>query len=114
MEGKSSLVVDDNSCVWSARVSAWEFRPRSPNPVTSAPGTSPGETPAAVGVYHGPPRVLEISCGDGSWCFQVKAKYPDWIIEGVDDTDHWSCVKKDMVLRQECIYITSREILTEA
>ena len=34
--------------------------------------------------------VLEIGCGDGEWCFRVKADHPDWIVEGLDDTDHWS------------------------
>lgn len=101
MEGKSSLVVDDGSCVWGVQVSAWEFRPRSPKSVISAPGTSPDEAPAAVAVFNSPPRILEIGCGGGSWCFQVKAKYPDWIIEGVDDTDNWSCLKQGMVLRYE-------------
>ena len=104
MEGKSSLIVDDGSCILNVRISAWEFKPRSPKPVQSVTLTSPSgsctesETPA-VAVYNGPPRVLEIGCGDGSWCFQVKEKYPDWIIEGVDDTDHWSCAHKEVVLK---------------
>lgn len=39
-------------------------------------------------VYNGPPRVLEIGCGDGTWCFKVKEEQPNWIVEGIDDTDH--------------------------
>lgn len=97
MDGNSSIVVDDSSIGKNGKLSSWEFQPRSPKSVASASGTTPEETPASVAVYNGPPRVLEIGCGDGSWCLEVKAKYPDWIVEGVDDTDHWTCANKDMV-----------------
>jgi len=44
---------------------------------------------------QGPPRVLEIGCGSGSWCFNFKKERPDWILEGIDDTNHWLCVHTD-------------------
>ena len=106
MEGKSSVVVDAGHLILSNRLSAWEFRPSSsPKSTKSGSGTSPDETPS-VAVYSGPPRILEIGCGDGIWCFEVKKKYPDRIIEGVDDTDHWSCVHKDIKLRYALMEIS--------
>jgi hypothetical protein len=99
MKGKNSVVVDSGHLILSDRLSAWEFRPTSsPKSAKSASATTPEETPT-VAVYNGPPRVLEIGCGDGIWCFQVKKQYPDRIIEGVDDTDHWSCVHTDVQMR---------------
>jgi len=44
-------------------------------------------------VYRGQPKVLDIGCGDGAWCFKVKEAHPDWIVEGLDDTDYWSKTK---------------------
>lgn len=35
-------------------------------------------------------EVLDIGCADGKWCNRIKKEYPDWIVEGVDDTDLWS------------------------
>ncbi|KAG0648420.1 hypothetical protein D0Z07_5263 [Hyphodiscus hymeniophilus] len=96
MEGKSTLMFDDSSCILGFPISAWELKLRSPE--STSPTISRGGTPA-VAVYNGPPRVLEIGCGDGSWCFQVKQKYSEWIVEGIDDTDHWSCEHKDINLR---------------
>lgn len=106
MDGKSSLVVDDGSLIWSDRLMSWEFRPRSPKPM--------GETPeeCGVAVYSGPPRVLEIGCSDGSWCFKIKKEQPDWIVEGIDDTDHWTCVHKGTPLRRVVLWsINSSGIL---
>ena len=53
---------------------------------------SPESTPTSSGplAYDGPPRVLEIDYGDGSWCFRLKKEQPGWIVEGIDDTDHLS------------------------
>ena len=99
MDGKNSVVDDGGHLIKGDRLSAWEFKPSaSPNSARSVGGTSPDETPT-VPVYCGPPRILEIGCGDGIWCFQVKKMYPDRIIEGIDDTDHWSCVHTDMVMK---------------
>lgn len=30
------------------------------------------------------PRVLEVLCGDGTWCTQLLLQHPDWIVEGID------------------------------
>ena len=95
MDGKSSVVVEDGSLIWSDRLSSWEFRPRSPKAVNDI---TPEER-RTIQIYHGPPRVLEIGCSDGSWCFKIKKEQPDWIIEGVDDTDHWACVHKDVLMK---------------
>jgi tRNA G46 methylase TrmB len=97
MDGKNSVVVDNGHLIWGDRLSAWEFKPASSS-TKSTCGATPDETPS-IAVYNGPPRILEIGCGDGIWCFQVKQMYPDRIIEGIDDTDHWSCVHQELNLR---------------
>ena len=66
-------------------LSSWEY---SPFPLSPLPTTPEGLQMTLV--YDGPPRVLELGCGDGSWCFASKERHPDWIIEGVDDADHWT------------------------
>jgi hypothetical protein len=77
MEGKSFLIVDDGSCILNARISAWEFKPRSPKSVKSVTIISPsgscaeGETPA-IEVYNGPPRVLEIVAVMAAGAFKSK------------------------------------------
>lgn len=98
-DGKDSVLVD--SFVSKDRLTSWDFKSRnikSPNEV------SPGEKPSnhaenAVPVYSGPPRVLEIGCSDGAWCFNFKLEMKDWIVEGVDDTDHWSCIEQDLEVK---------------
>ncbi|KAH7321941.1 hypothetical protein BKA65DRAFT_568848 [Rhexocercosporidium sp. MPI-PUGE-AT-0058] len=95
-DGKATVLVDDG--IWTGRLSSWDFRgPRSPKSVKEKDDI-PMET-HLVAVYHGPPRVLELGCSDGSWCFNFKREQPDWIVEGVDDTNHWSCIPRDLVLR---------------
>jgi hypothetical protein len=47
--------------------------------------------------------IVQVGCSDGSWCFQLKNAHPDWIIEGIDDTDHWTCMNKDTDLRHGCM-----------
>lgn len=88
---ESELAMDDGSVTYKERLSLWALRklsaPLSPRLETSPP------------VYTGPPRVLEIGCGDGDWCFKVKNQEPDWIVEGIDDTNHWLCVHKDVALK---------------
>jgi len=76
----------------------WHFRPTTPKEKLES-GETPQEEKHNVAVYSGPPRVLEIGCSDGKWCFKVKQEQPDWIIEGIDDSDHWSCVQKDIEIR---------------
>ncbi|KAI9049289.1 hypothetical protein LZ554_007135 [Drepanopeziza brunnea f. sp. 'monogermtubi'] len=90
-DGKASVLVDDG--IWKDRLSSWDFKhaPRSPK----AQEDIPSET-HSVAVYHGPPRVLEIGCGDGMWCFGFKKEQPDWFVEGVDDTNHWSCIDREI------------------
>ncbi|KAL5319974.1 hypothetical protein ACEPPN_013033 [Leptodophora sp. 'Broadleaf-Isolate-01'] len=95
-DGKATVLVDDG--IWTGRLSSWDFRgPRSPKSLKEKDET-PLET-HLVAVYHGPPRVLELGCSDGSWCFNFKNEQPDWIVEGIDDTNHWSCIPRDFVLR---------------
>ncbi|KAK0099613.1 hypothetical protein ONS96_008113 [Cadophora gregata f. sp. sojae] len=95
-DGKASVLVDDG--IWRDRLSSWDFRgPRSPK-VLKDNEESPTET-HSVAVYHGPPRVLEIGCSDGGWCFIFKKEQPDWIVEGIDDTNHWSCIPRDVDIK---------------
>ncbi|TAQ88271.1 hypothetical protein B7494_g3368, partial [Chlorociboria aeruginascens] len=91
MDGWSSTVVGNRE-----RLLSWEFTLPSP---TSNPSTGTPNDRQAVAVYQGPPRVLEIGCGDGCWCFQLSKEQPDWIIEGIDDANHWSCVQRDLDLK---------------
>jgi hypothetical protein len=79
----------------------WDFHPKMPEEL-------PPDEPENLNVYRGPPRVLEIGCGDGAWCFMVKKAHPDWIVEGVDDADHWSKSKSGLnfryVIRENKLY----------
>lgn len=73
--GGVKQVSKERLSLWGLRELAAQLSPRS----------SEGSGPL---IYSGPPRVLEIGCGDGTWCFKVKEEQPDWIVEGIDDTDH--------------------------
>ena len=95
MDGENSLVDDGSG---NKRLSVWDFKSRSPKSAKPNPDATPDETPI-IAIYNGPPRVLEIGCGDGNWCFRSKKKYPEWIVEGVDDADHWSCQNENIILR---------------
>lgn len=70
----------------------WNFTPKAPEEL-------PPDELHNLCVYRGPPKVLEIGCGNGSWCFKVKEAHPDWIVEGLDDTDHWSKSKPGTIFR---------------
>ena len=74
----------DSKKISKERLSLWEFSELASQ---LSPRLTEGSGPL---VYNGPPRVLEIGCGDGTWCFKVKENHPDWIVEGIDDTDHVS------------------------
>lgn len=67
------------------QLSLWGLRSTSAQLTPPTPGAGSGPL-----VYSGPPRVLEIGCGDGTWCFRVKEEQPDWIVEGIDDANHVS------------------------
>jgi hypothetical protein len=60
----------------------WNFTPKPPEEL-------PPDELHNLYIYRGPPRVLEIGCGDGAWCFKKKKSHPNWIIKGLDDTDYW-------------------------
>jgi predicted RNA methylase len=47
----------------------------------------------------GPPQVLDLGCGSGSWCFTAKSENPNWIVHGIDDSNHWLCVHKGVTIR---------------
>lgn len=81
--GDRSLAGENGKAAWKGRLFSWDFTPKSPHE------TSPEES-LNVRVYKGPSRVLEIGCGDGDWCCRVKSAHPDWIVDGLDDADHWS------------------------
>lgn len=80
---------------------SWEY---SPFPLGPLPATPEGLQMTLV--YDGPPRVLEIGCGDGSWCFASKERHPDWIIEGVDDVDHWTQAWPDLAFKYDIPFST--------
>ncbi len=76
-------VGEDSRLAYWGMLSLWDFHPKSL-------GELPADGLQNLHVYRGPPRILEIGCGDGAWCFMVKKAHPDWIVEGLDDADHWS------------------------
>jgi hypothetical protein len=76
-------VDEDRPLAYSGVLFLWDFHPKTTEEL-------PPDVPHNLCIYRGPPKVLEIGCGDGTWCFKVKESHPDWIIEGLDDTDHWS------------------------
>lgn len=112
-ENQPKLHLDDVPQISKERLSLWALRELA----AQLSPRSTSEEPRPL-VYNGPPRVLEIGCGDGAWCFKVKKEQPDWIVEGIDDTDHvcillrgvegcanngglqqWRCVHNDVQLK---------------
>lgn len=96
MEERTHPSQDENSKPMGPPIrslSSWDYAdfPMSPNVETPEHQTTL--------VYSGPPRVLEIGCGNGAWCFASKERHPEWIIEGVDDADHWSAARPDLAFR---------------
>lgn len=81
--GKPPLADEDGRLVYSGELSLWDFDPKTHEEL-------PPDGPRSLSVYKGPPRVLEIGCGDGAWCFLLKKLHPEWIVEGLDDVDYWS------------------------
>jgi len=78
----SALALDEATLVFKERLSFWGINPFSPKSLDDMTT----EKKYRVPVNRGPPRVLEIGCSNGSWCFKVKSEQPGWIVEGVDDT----------------------------
>ncbi|CAG8962129.1 hypothetical protein HYFRA_00005173, partial [Hymenoscyphus fraxineus] len=97
MDGKISLIVGDGT-LRGHHLTSWVFQSGS-SPV----GVDHGQPTPAEGINvqapRGPPRILNVGCGSGTWCFRVKSANPNWIVHGVDDTNHWLCVHKDLPLR---------------
>ncbi|RDW89466.1 hypothetical protein BP6252_01498 [Coleophoma cylindrospora] len=77
--------------VWKGPLTVWYWRQSSSS--TAQPiGTKSEER--RVNEANKTPRVLELGCSDGHWCFKLKAENPGWLIEGLDETDHWSCIER--------------------
>jgi hypothetical protein len=93
---KPPLATEDGRLAYSGVLFLWDFRPKTPEEL-------PPDGLQNLCVYRGPPRVLEIGCGDGSWCFMVKKAHPDWIVEGLDDADHWSKSKLGVNYRYSAV-----------
>jgi methylase of polypeptide subunit release factors len=95
MDGKLSLIAKKG--LKEHHLSFWAYQqPNSPKQEYQehlAPETQ--IQPSAVGA----PRVLDLGCGSGSWCFHAKFEYPNWIVHGIDDSNHWLCVNKGVELR---------------
>jgi tRNA G46 methylase TrmB len=76
MNGDNKFAIDeDNDVPYSGRLSSWEYSPSIKAPKVFE-DLSPEEK-QRVPIYEGPPRVLELGCGDGRWCFTVKQEHPD-------------------------------------
>jgi len=83
MDGESPF--DDGPLTLSGRLMSWELKTTSRQAVTEM---LPDEA-FKVAVFDGLPRILDIGCDAGNWCFAVKKQHPDWIVEGVDDVNRW-------------------------
>ncbi|KAF8866037.1 hypothetical protein BDZ45DRAFT_796270 [Acephala macrosclerotiorum] len=92
-DGDHSALVEDK--FWSHRLSLWDLRLRTPKSSTPKSSVASYNPP----VYCGQRRVLEIGAGDGNWCFSFKKQQCDWVVDGVDNTDHWSCFDRGVPLR---------------
>ena len=84
LEGESPF--DDGPLTLSGRLMSWELKTAS----KQAAAEMTPEATFKVAVWDGPPRILDIGCDSGKWCFAVKKQHPDWIVEGLDDVDHWA------------------------
>ena len=94
----SNSSVNDGSPNWKNQLSAWLFDPSLPEGGEAAVKKEiPDLQPAPA--LPGQPRVLELGCGDGNWCMRFKKQNPNWLVDGIDDTNHWMCYHKDLVLR---------------
>jgi hypothetical protein len=96
-----------DSFVSKHRLTSWDFKSRNAkSPIDVTPGEHHStHSENVVPIYNGPPHVLELGCSDGAWCFNFKKEMPDWIVEGVDDTDHWSCIEKDLELKYSALIL---------
>lgn len=83
LESQLHVYSADNTLLIRVRLSFWGLRKSS-----LQLSTPPAAEYSGPLVYNGPPRVLEIGCGDGTWCFKIREEQPEWILEGIDDTDH--------------------------
>ncbi len=92
VDGKSPVQLAEG--LWRDRLSTWNLGPEA----LEAEAELLTDKSPVMPVYKGPPHVLEIGCSDGSWCFNFKKVRPNWIVDGVDDTAHWDCVKQDTII----------------
>ena len=84
------LFIEKDKAVKDLFALSWRF---NASEVTSEVTT---ELKDNIVVFKGPPRLLDICCSDGHWCLAVKKEHPEWIVEGLDDSNHWECVHKDV------------------
>jgi tRNA G46 methylase TrmB len=90
----------DGNSNWKDPLSAWLFSPSSPEgEATAIPEIPELQAAPAPAALPGQPRVLELGCGDGNWCIRFENENPNWLVDDIDDTNHWLCVHKDLVLR---------------
>lgn len=66
---------------------SWELKTA---PKQIPPAENPPQTTFKVPIFDGPPRILDIGCDEGQWCFALKKQHPDWIVEGLDDVNRWA------------------------
>jgi SAM-dependent methyltransferase len=104
MEGRLSLIAKEH------HLSFWAYQqPGSPNQEHQEHlASEKRRQPSSVGA----PRVLDLGCGSGSWCFHAKSENPNWVVHGIDDSNHWLCVNKGVELRLDAQFSIFKEILT--
>lgn len=80
LDGGNTMVINDHLRMpVHGRLSCWEFQTSSKSSAfsTESPTDSNSDERQKIRVYSGPPRVLEIGCADGKWCFNFKNDHPD-------------------------------------
>jgi len=107
-----SISNNDGSPTWKNQLSAWLFDPSLPEAGEVAVKTEIPEF-QTVPALPGQPRVLELGCGDGNWCIRFKNENPNWLVDGIDDTNHWLCVHKDLILRYAQVLFLTRHALSD-
>lgn len=91
LRARAASCAKDGRVSWYNQLSSWLFDPSSPDPEVPESQTVPA--------LPGQARVLELGCGDGKWCLRFKSENPKWLVDGIDDTNHWRCAHPDLVLR---------------
>ncbi|KAL3427087.1 hypothetical protein PVAG01_00596 [Phlyctema vagabunda] len=87
--------IHDGHRVWTGPMTVWDWNFKSDQIAEAL--TSPGITTdkRRLASADKPPRVLEVGCGDGHWCFRLKKDNPTWVVHAVDNAAYWTSILRD-------------------